>query len=274
MKGVETIAIDGKTLRHSYDKTHQKAALHLVSAWASESRLVLAQTPVDKKSNEITAIPQLLEMLALEGCLVTIDAMGCQTEIAQQIIDQHADYVLALKGNQRTLYYDAQTLFQDAQAIDFADCDYHKTVNKDHGRVEIRECWVTTHPEYLDTLYKAEQWAGLKSVVMVRTERRFGDKRETETRYYISSLPGSARQHANAIRDHWHIENRLHWVLDVSFRQDDCRIRTGQAPQNMAVLRHMALNLIKRECSRGSVRGKRLKAGWDDAFLAKILAGI
>jgi predicted transposase YbfD/YdcC len=270
----QVVAFDGKTLRRSHDRMNGKDAIHMVSAWATENQLVLGQIKVDEKSNEITAIPALIDLLELSGCIVTIDAIGCQKEIAKQIIDQGADYVLALKANQGTLHADAQTLFEDAQAIDFADCDYHRTVEKGHGRIEIRECWTTAHPEYLAALYKPEQWAGLQTVSMVRAERRIGDKRETEHRYFISSLPGKAKQLLGAVRSHWHIENRLHWVLDVTFREDDSRIRTGNAAQNMAVLRHMALNLLKQESStKRSVRGKRLKAGWDEAYLVQVLCG-
>ena len=268
----QVVAVDGKTLRRSHDQTIGKDAIHMVSAWATENELVLGQVKVDDKSNEITAIPALLELLELSGCIVTIDAIGCQKEIAQQIIDQDADYVLALKANQGRLYRHAQTLFEDAAAIDFEDCDHHKTVEKGHGRIEIRECWATAHPEYLAALYQPEQWAGLQTAVMIRAERRIGEQVETETRYYLSSLPGDAQQLLAAVRDHWHIENRLHWVLDVTFREDDSRIRTGNADQNMTVLRHMAINLLKREQSTNrSMRGKRLKAGWDDDYLAKVL---
>jgi len=273
LKG-QVVAFDGKTLRRSHNRTIGKDAIHMVSAWATENELVLGQIKVDDKSNEITAIPALLELLELSGCIVTIDAIGCQKEIAKQIVDQGADYVLALKANQGRLHRDAQTLFEDARAIDFTDCDYHSTVDKGHGRIEIRECWATAHPEYLAALYKPEQWAGLQTAVMVRAERRVGEKVETETRYYISSLPGNAKQLIAAVRDHWHIENRLHWVLDVAFREDDSRIRTGNAAQNMAVLRHIALNLLKREQStKRSIRGKRLKAGWDEDYLAQVLCG-
>jgi predicted transposase YbfD/YdcC len=270
----QVVAFDGKTLRRSHDRTNGKDAIHMVSAWATKNQLVLGQIKVDDKSNEITAIPALIDLLELSGCIVTIDAIGCQKEIARKIVDQGADYVLALKANQGTLYSDTQTLFEDAQAIGFADCDYHKTVEKGHGRIEIRECWTTAHPEYLAALYKPEQWAGLQTVTMVRAERRIGEKRETENRYFISSLPGNAKQLLNAVRDHWHIENRLHWVLDVTFHEDDSRIRTGYAAQNMAVLRHMALNLLKQEQStKRSIRGKRLKAGWDEDYLAQVLCG-
>jgi len=268
----QVVSFDGKALRRSHNRTIGKDAIYMVSAWATENEVVLGQTKVDDKSNEITAIPALLELLELSGCIVTIDAIGCQKEIARQIVDQGADYVLALKGNQGKLYADAKTLFEDAQAIDFTDCDYHRTVDKGHGRIEIRECWATAHPEYIAALYKPELWAELQTVIMVRAERRIGDKCETETRYYISSLPGDAKRLLNAVRQHWHIENRLHWVLDVTFREDDSRIRTGNAPQNMAVIRHMALNLLKQEQStKLSMRSKRLKAGWDEDYLAKVL---
>jgi predicted transposase YbfD/YdcC len=270
----QVVAFDGKTLRRSHDRTIGKEAIHMVSAWATETQVVLGQVKVDDKSNEITAIPALLKLLELSGCIVTIDAIGCQKEIAKQIVEQGADYVLALKDNQKRLHQHAKTLFEDAQAIDFVDCDYHKTVDKGHGRIETRECWATAHPEYLNALYKPEQWTGLQTAIMIRAERRIGEKRETETRYYLSSLPGNAEQLMDAVRDHWHVENRLHWVLDVTFREDDSRIRTGDAAQNMAVLRHMALNLLKQEQStKRSIRGKRLKAGWDEDYLAQILCG-
>jgi predicted transposase YbfD/YdcC len=270
----QVVAFDGKTVRGSHNRGIGKKAIHMVSAWATESELVLGQTKVEEKSNEITALPALIDLLELSGCIVTIDAMGCQKEIARKIVEQGADYVLALKSNQGKLYADAKTLFEDAEAIDFVDCDYHRTVGKNHGRIEMRKCWATADPEYLAALYKPEQWAGLQTVAMVQTERRIGDKHQTETRYYISSLPGNAQRILQAVRCHWHIENRLHWVLDVTFNEDDCRIRTDNAPQNMAVLRHMALNLLKQEQStKRSLRGKRLKAGWDEKYLAKVLCG-
>jgi predicted transposase YbfD/YdcC len=271
LKG-QVVAVDGKTARRSHNRTIGQDAIHMVSAWATESQLVLAQTKVDDKSNEITAIPVLLDVLALSGCIVTIDAIGCQKEIAAQLVGQGADYVLALKANQGTLYSDVQDLFTDAQAIDYADCDHHKTVDKGHGRIEIRECWTAAEPDYIASLYKPEQWPGLQTVAMVRSERRRGEDAETQTRYYISSLPSDAPQVLGAARGHWGIENGLHWVLDVTFREDDSRIRTGNAAQNMAILRHMALNLIKQEQSTTrSIRGKRLRAGWDEDYLARVL---
>jgi predicted transposase YbfD/YdcC len=270
----QVVAVDGKTARRSHNRSIGKEAIHMVSAWAAENQLVLGQVKVDDKSNEITAIPALLDLLELSGCIVTIDAIGCQKEIASRIVEQGADYVLALKSNQGTLHTDTKDLFEDAREIDFVDCDYHKTVEKGHGRIEIRECWTTAHSDYIASLHKPEQWAGLQTVVMVCAERRIGDRSEKETRYYISSLPSDAEQLLDVVRTHWHIENRLHWVLDVTFREDDSRIRTGNAAQNMTILRHIALNLIKQEQStKRSVRGKRLKAGWDEDYLAKILCG-
>jgi len=268
----QVVAIDGKTLRRSHDQTIGREAIHMVSAWATRSQLVLAQTEVDAKSNEITAIPAVLKLLDIMGCIVTIDAIGCQKEIASQIIEQGADYVLALKANQGTLHHDVQSLFVYAEETDFADCDYHKTVGKGHGRIEVRECWTTSDAEYFAFLDKPERWSAFQTIAMVRATRRVGEQVETETRYYISSLPSDAKQILAAVRQHWHIENRVHWVLDVSFREDDSRIRSGNAPQNMAVLRHMALNLIKREqTSSRSIRAKRLKAGWDEDYLTRIL---
>jgi predicted transposase YbfD/YdcC len=274
LKG-QVVAIDGKTVRRSHNRTIGKHAIHMVSAWAAETQVVLGQIKVDDKSNEITAIPALLELLDVSGCIITIDAIGCQKKIAQQIIDQGADYILALKSNQGRIFQDAQTLFEDAEAIDFADCDHCRTFDKGHDRIEIRECWTTAHPQYLKALYKPEQWAGLQSVIRVYAERRLKEKTETEMRYYISSLPGDDANHLlAAVRAHWHIENRLHWVLDVTFREDESRVRKGNAAQNLVVLRHMALNLLKQEQStKRSLRGKRLKAGWDERYLAKVLCG-
>jgi len=270
----QIIAIDGKKLRRSHDKTIGKQAIHMVSAWAEENRLVLGQRKVDDKSNEITAIPQLLDMLAIEGCIVTIDAMGCQREITSKIVDKGADYVLALKGNQGGLHQDVQELFSYAEETEFVDCDYHKTVEKNHGRLETRECWTISSPEYLPYLRKLSKWANLRTIVMVKRERRVGAKIETEVQYYISSLVSSAQHILNAIRGHWGIENRLHWVLDIAFREDDSRLRKGNGPQNFGVLRHIALNLLKQEkTAKCGIKNKRLKAGWDTDYLLKVLAG-
>ena len=270
----EIIAIDGKTVRHSYDRAHGKGAIHMVSAWASANRLVLGQRKVDEKSNEISAIPQLLQVLAIEGCIVTIDAMGTQKEIARAIIDQGADYVLALKGNQGGLFEDVQWLFEQAQATQFQAVahDFAQTLDKGHGRIEVRRCWTLSGPE-LDYLTQKPQWKGLQTVVMLQSERRTNGQPSTEVRYYISSLANQAAKIAAAIRTHWTVENQLHWVLDVSFNEDACRIRKDDAPQNLSLLRHIALNLLGQDKStKAGIAAKRKKAGWDDAYLLKILA--
>ena len=269
----QVIPFDGKKLRRSHHKTIGKAAIEMVSAWAAENRLVLGQVKVDEQSNEISAIPELLDLLEISGCIVTIDAIGCQTKIAQQIIDQDADYVLALKGNQGNLYDSVKNLFDYAQETGFVDCDYHKTVNKGHGRIEIRECWTLTSPEYLAYLPDRSVWPTLQTLGMVRSERRIGVEKTVKFRYYISSLTGDAQQLLHAVRTHWTIENELHWVLDVAFHEDDCRIRTGNAAENMAVLRHIALNLLKQEKSaKCGIKAKRLRAAWDQDYLLKILS--
>jgi predicted transposase YbfD/YdcC len=271
----QVVALDGKTLRRSHDKTIGKGAIHMVSAWALENQLVLGQVKVDEKSNEITAIPQLLESLAISGCIVTIDALGCQKEIAQQIIDQGADYVLALKENQGGLYAAVADLFEYAHETDFTDCDYHKAIDKGHGRIEIRECWTISAEDYLQFLPNRSAWSGLQTIVMVKSERRIGHETSLQVRYYISSLATSAKQHLKAVRGHWGIENQVHWILDVAFREDDCRIRKGYGPQNFAILRHIALNLLKQEkTAKCGIKAKRLKAGWDEKYLLKVLAGL
>jgi predicted transposase YbfD/YdcC len=271
------VAIDGKAARRSHDRGQGKAALHLVSAWASANSLVLGQLATEQKSNEITAIPALLRLLALEGCTVTIDAMGCQTAIAAQVVEQGADYVLALKDNHPMLRERVRLAFADARAAAgtsrvASGWDTRTTLEKDHGRVERRRCWALGDPEYLAYLDPRGAWAGLRSVVLIESERRLGDEVSTEARYYLSSLPPDAAVLGQAIRTHWGIENRLHWVLDLVFREDDSRFRMEHGPENLAVVRHVALNLLRRDPGRGSIAKKRFRAALDDQYLTNVLA--
>lgn len=273
--GGKVVAIDGKTLRRSHDQRRGKSAIHMVSAWASANHLLLSQVKVDEKSNEITAIPVLLEMLALGGCIVTIDALGTQTEIARTIVDQGADYVLAVKENQAQLYDDVVATFQEAEQRQFEHVphSYAKTTNKGHGRVEIRECWVIERLDYIEALRTAERWLELRSLIMVRAERRIGEAVSVERRYYISSLAERAERLLPIIRGHWGIENELHWCLDVAFREDDSRIRKGDGAQNFSFLRRLALTLLKREkTAKLGLKAKRHKAGWDTDYLLHVLA--
>ena len=269
--GAEVIGIDGKTLRHSGDKGCGKAAIHMVSAWASANRLVLGQRKVDDKSNEITAIPELLKVLEIAGCIVTIDAMGCQREIALFIIGRSADYVLALKGNQGGLFEDVQWLFQQAQASGFEGVthSFAQSIDKGHGRIEIRRCWTLSDLNYLT---QKSLWVGLQTVVMVQSERRCNNQTTTANRFFLSSLPSQAALLMNAVRTHWSIENSLHWVLDVSFDEDACRIRRDSAAHNMALLRHLALNILAQDSSsKGGIAARRKKAAWDQTYLIKLL---
>lgn len=273
--GGQVIAIDGKMLRRSHDHGVGKAAIDMVSAWATENHLVLGQVKVDEKSNEITAIPQLLQALEISGCIITIDAMGCQTEIAAEIIKQEADYVLALKGNQGNLSEDVELLFDDLENGDYKyyAYDYHKTVNKGHGRIEIRECWTISDPDILCHLRGYENWTNLTTVSRIRAQRWIGGEKSCEDRYHIASITG-AKPVLGAVRSHWGIENNLHWTLDMSFDEDRSRVRKGYGAENVAVLRHIALNLLKQEkSSKRSIKGKRLLAGWDENYLLKVLSG-
>lgn len=269
--GVKLIAIDGKTSRRSHDKSRDKPAIHMVSAFATELGLTLGQVKTDEKSNEITAIPALLERLTLSGCIVTIDAMGCQREIAAKIADKGGDYVLALKGNQKELHEDVKLFFDDAAVSGFKDTphDYYETVEKGHGRIETRRYFATDDIGWLGA---GKKWRGLKMIGMVESERAIGENKSVERRYYIGSVENNAKVFGVAVRNHWAIENKLHWSLDVMFREDDSRIRIGNASENMAILRHMALNILRQErTSKRGVKTKRLQAGWDEGYLVKLL---
>jgi predicted transposase YbfD/YdcC len=267
----EVIAIDGKTVRRSYQKKGGEEPIHVVSAFAARQRMVLGQTKVGDKSNEITAIPALLELLAIEGAVVTIDAMGCQRAIAQKIIDKKADYILALKGNQGTLRDDVELFAREQKAVGFKDAavSQHKTVDGDHGRIETRTVTVFQDVEWLQ---KTHQWPGLKSVVMVESEREIAGKIATETRFYIASLVLLASALGPMIRSHWMVENGLHWVLDMIFRDDECRVRTDNAPANLAIVKHIALNVLRTGKSKDSLRMRRKVAAWDDQALARYIA--
>ena len=271
LSGGDIVAIDGKTLRHSFDRATSKAAIHMVSAWANRNRLVLGQVKVDDKSNEITAIPYLLKMLDLRGATVTIDAMGCQKEIAQVITDQGADYVLALKKNHSNLYEDVTLFLDDAHAREFAEIehDYHETIDGDHGRIEIRKYWITSA---IDWLGAKASWANLQSLGLVESRREIGEQVEIERRYYLVSLPADGMRFSDAVRQHWGVENGLHWVLDMSFDEDACRIRKDQGAQTFSVLRQIALNLLKRERQhKRGIKAKRKRAGWDRNYLLQVL---
>jgi predicted transposase YbfD/YdcC len=264
----EVIAIDGKTSRRSKGAN---APIHMVSAFAARQRLVLGQVKVAEKSNEIIAIPKLLDRLAIEGAIVTIDAMGCQRDIAQKIIGKKADYVLALKGNQGTLREDVELFAAEQKASGFADSkiSQDETVDGDHGRIETRK---TTVIHDVDWLQKRHNWPGLKAVVMVESTREIQGKTEQETRFYLTSLVMLAALLGPVIRSHWAIENSLHWVMDMVFRDDECRVRTEHAPANFTTIRHMAHNLIRKAPGKDSLRLKRKVAAWDDDFLASIIS--
>jgi len=270
--GPDIVAIDGKTLRRSYQEGGAKAPIHMISAFSSRQRLVLGQRKVADKSNEITAIPELLDLLTVKGSIVTIDAMGCQKEIAKKIVAKEADYVLALKGNQGLLSQDVELFFGEQKACKFEDTavSRHQTVEKSHGRIETR---TYTSIDGIDWLKERHDWVGLKSIVMVESIREIiGGKTESETRFYISSLAADAARQGDAIRSHWGVECH-HWVMDMVFRDDECRIRTANAPANFATIKHIASNLMRTKVDKHSMRVKRRLAAWNDAYLESLIVG-
>jgi predicted transposase YbfD/YdcC len=276
----EIVALDGKALRRALNS--EQNLKYVVSAWAESNGLVLGQWKVADKSNEITAVPELLRVLELSGCIVTVDAMGCQKKIAREIIESDADYVLALKGNQETVHEEVKTFLDDALAqrtaqrpkgaklsLAAARLAVHETVEKDHGRIETRRYYQSAE---LDWFADRADWEGLNSVGMVESIREIGDQQTVERRYYLSSLPLDGETFARAVRGHWGVENKLHWVLDVQMGEDQSRARTGYAAENLATLRRLALNLLKRDkTKRRGIKGKQLNAGWDHAYLLRLL---
>lgn len=267
------IAVDGKTVRRSHDRATGQAALHLITAWATESGLSLGQWRVPDHSNEITALPLALQTVALPGTVITLDAMGCQREVAETIIAGGGDYVLALKGNQPQLHADVRDFFVDGLATGFAaSVDQAETYEKGHGRIEKRTCWATEDADLRHYLNPDGRWAGLRSVAVVQAERRVGTDATQERRYYLSSLPADAVRLNRLVRTHWQIENQLHWVLDTAFSEDQCRVRMGDGAQNLALLRRVALSLLKRDTTaKLGIKGKRRKAGWDEQYLLHVL---
>lgn len=259
------VAIDGKVLRRSFDRASGKSALHMVSAWGSEQRLVLAQIATDAKSNEITAVPKLLRMLSLKGTIVTTDALNCQRAIAAQIVEQQGDYALALKANQQTLHDDVALLLNDPEA---PQTTMAPEVEAGHGRIETRTATVSTEVKWLQ---EQHQWPGLEAVGKVVRVRETAEKTTTETAYYLLSKPLTPERLNEVARQHWSVENSLYWRLDVVMNEDQLRTRIGNGPHNLAVLRHMAINAMQKEASKGSLRGKFKRAGWDDDFLHRLL---
>lgn len=266
----ELIAIDGKTSRRS-GKKGSKEAIHMVSAFAARQRLVLAQTKVGEKSNEILAIPALLDMLSIEGAVVTIDAIGCQRDIASKIVDKKADYILALKGNQGTLREDVELFANEQKTGGFPDTtvSVQETIDGDHGRIETRRVTVVHDVAWLQ---ERHHWPGLKGVVIVESTREIGPRTERETRYYLTSSAWRADRLGPMVRDHWAVENGLHWIMDMTFRDDECRVRTDHAPENFVALKHMAANLARKAQGRDSLRLRLKTAAWDDDYLAHLIA--
>lgn len=269
----EVVAIDGKTVRRSFDRHKGQEAIHMVNAWATENGLALGQVKTDAKSNEITAIPELLRALELEGCIVTLDAMGCQKNIAKEICESDADYVLALKGNHETVHEEVASFLQDARQKDWKKVphDFLETVEKGHGRIETRRYGIT---EQIDWFADRSKWEGLRSVGMVESTRQIGTTSSCEIRFFLSSLKANAKEFSSAVRGHWAVENNLHWILDVCFREDQCRARAGHAAQNLAILRQIALNILKRDASKDGIKGRQKSAGWNDSYLQRLLGNL
>lgn len=270
----DIIAVDGKQLRGSRDKGNDQQAICVVSAWAAENRIVLGQRKASEKSNEITAIPALLQLLDLTGCIVTIDAAGCQKENTTIIVEQNADYLLSVKGNQGHLYDDIEFLFACAEGNEFQgiDSDHVQTVSQGHGRIETRDCWIIDDPTQIAFIRNHCKWANLQTIVMIRTIRQLDDKVESSIRYFISSLVADAARFLHIKRTHWAVENDLHWTLDLAFREDDHQLRRGHGPANFSMLRHIAVNLLKQEkTAKCGIKNKRLKAGWNNDYLLKVL---
>jgi predicted transposase YbfD/YdcC len=270
----ELLNIDGKTLRGAKEAGNSRSLIHMVSVWSASQHLVLAQQKVSEKSNEITAIPALLKLLSVRGCLVSMDAMGCQTEIAKVIIEQGADYVLALKGNQGDLHTDVSQLFTSARKQDFKNIEhqFHSIVETGHGRMETRRYWTMGNTEYL---LGAQKWSGLRSIGMVESQREMNGKVSIEQRYYILSLESDVHRFAAAVRSHWSIENQLHWILDVGFAEDAAQSCSGYSSENLAVIRHIGINLLSRDKeSKVGVKTRRLQAGWDENYLKTVLSAL
>lgn len=270
----QIVPIDGKRLRGSYDNKKGNSAIHMVSAFAAENGVVLGQIKTEAKSNEITAIPALLDLLDIKGCIVTIDAMGCQVDIAAKITDKKADYVLAVKDNQKNLSDEITDFFDCAKRHDFKGVshDYFDEVSKGHGRVETRKYWIS---DCLDTLDNPEKWAGIKAIGMVESERYIKGITTIDRRYYIATLEKNAVAFAHAIRSHWGIENKLHWVLDVTFKEDSSRVRKDNGAENLAIVRHITLNIFRQDkTSKESIKGRRYMAALDSNFADKVLDGL
>jgi len=270
----EVVAVDGKKLRRSQEQRRGRDGIWMVSAWASENRMVLGQKKVDEKSNEITAVPDLLAQLDISGWVVTLDALNTQTAITKQLVDSGADYNLAVKKNQGKLYQDLEMLFDGFEENHYQSVSYQtaQRTNEGHDRQEYRQLWVVSDPEYRAYLRQAGRWTKLTSLIKLTTVRVTPTKTETHTHYFISSWQASAQSFLNAIREHWQIENGLHLVLDIAFREDESRIRKDHAPQNMVVLRHLALNLLKRDTSvKVGIAAKSKMAGWDSDYLLRVL---